>query len=158
MKCFLISLLSVLTGCAHHQIKPSPEYSAPTAARVTAPVAAIKTATDRANSDLMELEKHIDPSGSKVLASLKENILDVSQSCLSVQTGLSSYIGEVKTQTKALNDAIIEKNLALVERDAWQSKQEKALRKLWFWRVCALIEIGSIAFYVGIRMGWKFMV
>ena len=157
MKCFFLAFVSLLTGCAQHEIQRTANYSAPVASKVTAPVQAVRVAAERANREIVALESHVDPTGSKALKALKESLMDASQSSAEAQQGLVSYLGDVSSQTQLLNDAVSQKNQALTERDEWEGKQELALKKLWFWRMVVLIELGSVVVYLGLRTGWKFL-
>ena len=63
---------------------------------------------------------------------------------------VDAYHAQVEQQSK---------DLAKAQNDAayWHSKQVKALKELWTWRLIALSAILCVVVYIGIKTSWRFL-
>jgi outer membrane murein-binding lipoprotein Lpp len=66
-----------------------------------------------------------------------------------LETAITAYEVQVDQQAK---------DLAKAQNDVvyWHSKQEKALKELWFWRGIAIVSILCVVGYIGIKTAWRF--
>lgn len=66
-----------------------------------------------------------------------------------LESAITAYEVQVDQQAKDLvkaqNDVVY-----------WHSKQEKALKELWFWRGIAIVSILCVVGYIGIKTAWRF--
>jgi hypothetical protein len=132
---YLILFLAVLvSGCS--ATKPS-VYIPPSS------IAVVK-AVQGTREKVSEVKKFVRAEGLPVIAELEQKVEDT-------QTSLVSYVAQVDALTSRVMQA---------ENDAayWQSKQVKALKELYFWRLIALSIAAAITVWIGIRTSWKFIV
>jgi outer membrane murein-binding lipoprotein Lpp len=95
----------------------------------TAPsVVAVRTSVER-------LKPLVRPEGQKAISNL--------------ESAITAYEAQVDQQAK---------DLAKAQNDVvyWHSKQEKALKELWFWRGIAIVSILCVVGYIGIKTAWRF--
>ena len=95
----------------------------------TAPsVVAVRTSVEK-------LKPLVKPEGQKAISNL--------------ETAITAYEVQVDQQAK---------DLAKAQGDVvyWHSKQEKALKELWFWRGIAIVSILCVVGYIGIKTAWRF--
>jgi len=81
---------------------------------------------------------------------LKPLVKQEGQKALSnLESAITNYEAQVDQQSKELNKA---------QNDVvyWHSKQEKALKELWFWRGIAIVSILCVVGYIGIKTAWRF--
>jgi len=66
-----------------------------------------------------------------------------------LESAITAYEVQVDQQAK---------DLAKAQNDVvyWHSKQEKALKELWFWRGIAIVSILCVVGYIGIKTAWRF--
>ena len=95
----------------------------------TAPsVVAVRTSVEK-------LKPLVKPEGQKAISNL--------------ESAITAYEVQVDKQAK---------DLAKAQNDVvyWHSKQEKALKELWFWRGIAIVSILCVVGYIGIKTAWRF--
>jgi uncharacterized lipoprotein YmbA len=137
----IVSVL-LLSACAVKR-EPLATFSAPS----------VTKAWDGVNSARVKAEK----LEAKVPDSLRVEFSDLRSELITAQSALGSYASDVARQTEQLNVAINEKNNALADaQNAW-SKQRKALKELWFWRLLAMSIAGVVLAGVAVKTGWKFV-
>jgi hypothetical protein len=134
MKHIIIVCASVfLIGCAHNEKQ---SYFPPSSIPLNQSVA-------KATSKVAAITPFVKPEGAIALKELSDALFDA-------QVEVGKYVGQVDEQSrelaKAQNDVVY-----------WHSKQEKALRELWAWRLLALFAILSVVVYIGIKTSWRLL-
>ena len=132
MKNLLIVCASIfLIGCAHNEKQT---YFPPSSIPLNQSVA-------KATSKVAAVTPFVKPEGAVALKELSDALFDA-------QVQVGKYVGQVDEQSrelaKAQNDVVY-----------WHSKQEKALRELWVWRLIALFGILCVVVYIGAKTSWR---
>lgn len=118
MRLFLLSLLGLVTGCATQHKSPA-FYTAPAVSGVAAPVQRTRVEVSTAAADLEKLAPHVDESGRTQLSNLRDSLRAAKIASEEAQSGLIAYAIQVDAQTKSLNAAIIERNVAVGNAEKW---------------------------------------
>jgi len=134
MKNFLIvCAMGFFVGCAHNEKQA---YFPPSSIPLNQSVA-------KATSKVAAVTPFVKPEGAFALKELSDALFDA-------QVQVGKYVGQVDEQSrelaKAQNDVVY-----------WHSKQEKALKELWFWRCLALFTILCVVVYIGAKTSWRLL-
>jgi hypothetical protein len=125
--------MGFLIGCANNEKKP---YFPPSSIPLNQSVA-------KATSKVAAVTPFVKPEGAFALKELSDALFDA-------QVQVGKYVGQVDEQSrelaKAQNDVVY-----------WHSKQEKALREIWAWRLLALFAILSVVVYIGVKTSWRLL-
>lgn len=125
-------LCALLAACA---VPKRPQFTPPSSVAVVRSVAATKAKVEA-------VKKFVRPEGAAAVRQLElkveETQLAVDEYVLKVED-LSARLG------KAQDDAVY-----------WQQKHYEALKIIWRWRLIALLVVGSVVLYIGIKTAWKF--
>jgi hypothetical protein len=90
----------------------------------------------RVQQNVARVGQYVKPEGKSAYLDLEKSIAD--------------YQKQVEDQTIAL---------AKAQDDAayWHTKQEKALKELWTWRLMTFSVIICVVVYIGIKTSWRFL-
>jgi hypothetical protein len=127
----LVSILFLPAACAGPRVTHS-RYSPPSAAPVRAAVASAQDHARQVKTDIAEARKAGDKEQLELALTDADGAVDqLTVELVSAQTALLDYEAKSQMQTDALNLAVDDKNLALLERDRASEKASIASKKLW---------------------------
>jgi hypothetical protein len=145
MRLFLLSLLGLITGCATQHKAPS-TFTPPAVSGVAAPIQQARVEVTAAVADLDKLAPHVTESGRAQLVALKESLKSAQTASVEAQQGLIIYATQVDAQTRALNEAVSERNKALDLAEHYHAQAHDNARE----RDVILILFAALAsFWVG---------
>jgi hypothetical protein len=112
MRLFFLTLLGLMTGCATQNKAPS-VFTPPAVSGVAAPVQRARVEVTTAVADLDKLAPHVTEAGRSQLIALKESLKSAQSASVEAQQGLIIYATQVDAQTRALNEAVLDRNKAI---------------------------------------------
>jgi hypothetical protein len=145
MKLFLLSILGLMTGCATQHKVPM-VFTAPAVSGVAAPVQRTRVEVSTAVADLDKLSPHVTEAGRAQFAALKESLKSAQTASVEAQEGLIIYATQVDAQTRALNEAVSDRNKAIGLAEQYHAQAHNNARE----RDVILILFAVIAsFWIG---------
>jgi hypothetical protein len=147
MRLFFLSLLGLMTGCAAQHKSPT-VFTPPAVSGVAAPVQRTRVEVTTAVADLDKLAPHVTESGRAQLLSLKESLKSAQTASVEAQQGLIIYATQVDAQTRALNEAVSDRNKAIDLAEKYHSQAHANARErdviLILFAVIAAFWIGTL--------------
>jgi hypothetical protein len=145
MRLFLLSLLGLMTGCAAQHKAPT-VFAPPAVSGVAAPVQRARVEVAAAVADLDKLSPHVTEAGRAQLVALKESLKSAQTASVEAQQGLIIYATQVDAQTRALNEAVMDRNKAMDLAEQYHTQAHNNARE----RDVILILFAVIAaFWIG---------
>ena len=145
MRLFLLSILGLMTGCAAQHKAPT-VFTPPAVSGVAAPVQRTRVEVTTAVADLDKLAPHVTEAGRAQLVALKESLKSAQSASVEAQEGLIIYATQVDAQTRALNEAISDRNKAIGLAEQYHAQAHNNARE----RDVILILFAVIAsFWIG---------
>lgn len=153
MKLFLLSLLGLMTGCATQHKAPS-AFTPPAVSGVAAPVQRTRVEVSAAAADLDKLAPHVTDAGRAQLAALKESLHSAQVASVEAQQGLIIYATQVDAQTRALNEAILDRNKAIDLAEQYHVQAHNNARER---DVILILFAGIAAFWISTMFAGEIM-